>query len=86
MRNFFKKQSLPPVEDLLGALFSANQLLNPQWSKEEVVFNSVRRASELKSHKKLATYVNEICKEANKTILQIAELELQLQLHTDINN
>jgi hypothetical protein len=86
MRNLFRKQSLPPIEDLVEALLSANKLLNPQWSPEEVLFNSLRRISQIKSHKKLAVYVNSVCGEANKQIMQVLELEQQLKLHTDINN
>ena len=89
MRNPFARQELPPVEDLMTALLSANELLNPQWSKEEVVFNSLRRISEIKSrnrHKKLAIYVNEVCRQANQKIVEVLQLEKQFQLHTDINN
>ena len=90
MRNFFNKTELPPVEDLISALISANDFLNPQWSKEEIIFNSlhsVRTLSEKRNaHKKLAVFVNDVCSQACNKLDEVNKLEKQLQLHTDINN
>lgn len=90
MKNFFKQSELPPVEDLIGALISANDFLHPEWSKEETIINSLNAVStisaERNAHKKLAHYVNDVCKNAVNKINEVTELEMQLQLNIDNNN
>ena len=86
MRNLFSRTELPPIEELISALISANEFLYPEWSKEETIFNSLHAIRTLNSQKKIATYVNKVCKSAYEKIQEVTALELQLQLHTDINN
>ena len=87
MRNFFSRTELPPVEDLITALMSANDYLHPDWTKEETIFNSLHAVrtfgSKRNAHKKLALYVNEICGEACNKLDEVASLEKQLQLNTN---
>jgi hypothetical protein len=90
MRNLFNKQSLPPIEELISTLMSANEFLYPEWSKEETIFNSLHAVRTLgakrNSHKRIANYVNEVCKSAVIKLDEVNQLEQQLQLNTDINN
>lgn len=86
MRNLFSRTELPPIEELISALMSANEFLYPEWSKEETIFNSLHAIRTLNSQKKIATYVNKVCKLAVEKHEQVLLLEMQLQLHTDINN
>jgi len=92
MRNFFNrhKEELSPVEECISALFTANEFLHPEWSKEEVVFNSLHAVRTIgrkrNAHKKLIKYVNEVLAIAEDKHNEVVQLEQQLQLHTDINN
>jgi hypothetical protein len=86
MRNFFKRQSLPPIEDLFSALLSANNFLHPEWTEQEVLFNSSHVARNAKTHKQFANKVNDVCELAVKKLDEVATLEQQFQLSTDINN
>jgi hypothetical protein len=90
MRNFFNKTTLPPIEDLITALMSANDFIHPEWSKEETIFNSIHAVRTLgakrNSHKRIANYVNDVCKSAVEKLDEVNALEQQLQLNTDINN
>jgi hypothetical protein len=90
MAIFFNKTELPPIEDLLSALMSANDFIHPEWSKEETIFNSLHAVRTLgakrNSHKRIANYVNEVCKSAVIKLDEVNQLEQQLQLNTDINN
>lgn len=90
MRNFFNKTTLPPIEDLLTGLMSANQFLHPEWNEQETIFNSIHAVRTLgakrNSHKRIANYVNEVCKSAVIKLDEVNQLEQQLQLNTDINN
>jgi hypothetical protein len=86
MRNFFKRQSLPPIEDLFTALMSANKFLHPEWEDNEVLFNSSHVARNAKTHRQFANQVNDVCELAVKKLDEVATLEMQFQLSTDINN
>jgi hypothetical protein len=86
MRNFFSKTELPPIEDLFSALLSANEYLHPEWANEEVLFNSAHLARNSKTHKRFAKEVSGICELAINKQIEVATLENQLQLNTDINN
>ena len=90
MRNFFNKTELPPIEDLISALMSANDYLYPEWTKEETIFNTLHAVRTLSAkrnpHKRIANYVNEVCKSACKKLDEVVLLEQQLLLKTDINN
>lgn len=86
MRNLFSRTELPPIEELISALMSANEFLYPEWSKEETIFNSLHAIRTFNSQKKIAIYVNKVCKSAYEKLEQVTALELQLQLTTDINN
>ena len=86
MAKLFNKQSLPPIEELISTLMSANEFLYPEWSKEETIFNSLHAVRTLNSHKKIANYVNQVCKLAVEKHEQVLLLEMQFQLTTDINN
>jgi hypothetical protein len=86
MRNFFKRQSLPPIEDLFSALLSANEYLHPEWDKEELLFNSAHLARNCKNHKQLTKEIAGICKLALDKQGEVLQLNNQLQLTTDINN
>ena len=87
MAIFFNKQSLPPIEDLLTGLMSANQFLHPEWNEQETIFNSIHAVRTIgNSHKRIANYVNEVCKSAVIKLDEVNQLEQQLQLNTDINN
>jgi hypothetical protein len=90
MAIFFNRQSLPPIEDLITALMSANQFLHPDWNEQETIFNSIHAVRTLGSrrngHKRIANYVNEVCNSAVIKLDEVNQLEQQLQLNTDINN
>ena len=78
MRNFFKKTELPAVELLIQTLMQANDYLHPEWAKEEVIFNSLHAVRSCKSHKQLANYVNDVCKQAVTKLEEVMQLEQQL--------
>jgi hypothetical protein len=86
MRNFFSKQSLPPVEDLFNSLVNANSYLHPEWENNEVLFHSAHLARSCRTHKQFADKVNDVSVMAIKKRDEVATLEQQLQLTTDINN
>lgn len=86
MRNFFKRTELPPIDELFPALLSANNFLHPEWSEEEVLFNSAHLARSCKTHKQFAHKVNDVCELAVTKLNEVATLEQQFQLSTDINN
>lgn len=86
MPNLFNKQPLPSVEELFTALLSANEYIHPEWSKEELLFNSAHLARNCKNHKQFAKEVAGICELALTKQSEVATLEKQLQLNTDINN
>lgn len=86
MRNFFNKTELPPVDELLQALVSANGFLHPEWEEHEVLFNSAHMGQSCKTHKEFAHKVNKVCELAVIKLQEVTQLNNQFQLSTDINN
>jgi hypothetical protein len=74
------------MEELFDALTKANKFIHPEWEDVEVIFNSIHAIRSAKSHKKFALYVNSVCKTAIEKFEEVAQLETQMQLHTDNNN